>query len=141
ERPQQEGPANQAASIEDPCEEEGGGLGQEGPVDVDKGDDGRNFESGPSRRAHDGLSGVELTHRPIRPVKSRASASCAASAMTRTIGSVLLARTWTHRSSQSNRKPSRRSARASGNAAAIRSQSAAMSLETASPAVRIGYWS
>jgi hypothetical protein len=35
-----------------------------------------------------------------------ASAACGASAMTRTIGSVLLGRTWTQRWGQSNRKPS-----------------------------------
>ena len=68
--------------------------------------------------------------RPCRPIgrsgRPARGPSCgsAASAITRTIGSVLLARTCTQRSSQSSRRPSRRSARASGHAAAIRSQSA-----------------
>ena len=62
------------------------------------------------------------------------------SAMTRTIGSVLLARMWTHRSSHSSRSPSRRSSRAPGNPAAIRSQRAETSTGPAAGSAGRSVW-
>src|SRR5579859_3516320 len=89
---EEEGTADQTAPIEHARVEERRGLGQEGAVDVDKSNGGRILESRPRGRAHEAPSGVELNQRPIRSVRSRASAGSTASAITRTIGSVLLAR-------------------------------------------------
>ena len=116
EGPEQERAADQAAALEDPGEQEGRRLGQQRPVHVDEG-----HRRGLARRSARSVSLIVVAFLgPARPSGrsgrpgSRASAASAASAITRTIGSVLLARTWTQRSSQSSRRPSRRSALASG---------------------------
>ena len=110
--PEDERPLDQAPAPQDPGEEIGRRLGQQRAVDVDEGGGrGRSRKSGqvvtaPSRRRRP-------TGRSGRPGPGPRHGS-AASAITRTIGSVLLDRTWTQRSGQSSRRPSRRSASASG---------------------------